>query len=201
MPPGPCDDVGTVVLLEGRSDVAAVRTVAAARGLTERGHGYRLVDMGGVTNVHRCLTAARARPVPVRVVGMCDAGEASVVARALRLDGPDRAAELAGHGFSVCDADLEDELIRACGPDVVMDVLDRLGLGARFATFRNQPAWRGRPLRDQLHRFAGTTSGRKAMFAAALAAELQPGQVPEPLSRLLERIAAAPATGRVRRPG
>src|SRR4051794_2580044 len=198
MLPDRCDPVDTVVLLEGRSDVAAVRTVAAALGLAERTHRSRLVDMGGVTNVRHHLAAARARPVPVRVVGMCDAGEVDVVLLALGLDSP---LELAGHGFSVCDADLEDELIRACGPDVVLDVLDRLGLGARFATFRNQPAWRGRPLRDQLHRFAGTTSGRKAMFAAALAAELQPGQVPEPLSRLLERIAAAPATGRVRRPG
>src|SRR4051812_29747001 len=181
----------TVVLLEGRSDVAAVRTVAAARGLVESADGFRLVDMGGGTNVRRYLAAARSRPVSVRVVGMCDAGEASVVARALQVDGR---AELDRHGFSVCDTDLEDELIRACGPDRVLDVLDRSGLGAGFATFRNQPAWRGRPVREQLHRFAGTTSGRKALLAGALAAELEPDQLPEPLGRLLERIAQVPAT-------
>jgi hypothetical protein len=181
----------TVVLLEGRSDVAAVRAVAAARALAESADGYRLVDMGGVTNVRRYLAAARSRPVTVRVVGMCDAGEASVVARALQVDGP---AELDQYGFSVCDTDLEDELIRACGPDRVLDVLDRLGLGARFATFRNQPAWRGRPLPDQLHRFAGTTSGRKSLLAAALAAALEPERVPAPLDRLVERIAELPAT-------
>jgi hypothetical protein len=196
MPPDRCDPVDTVVLLEGRSDVAAVRTVAAARGLAESAHRYRLVDMGGVTNVHHHLVAARARPGPVRVVGMCDAGEADVVLRALGLGNP---LELAGHGFSVCDADLEDELIRACGPDRVLDVLDRLGLRARFATFCNQLAWRCRPLEHQLHRFAGIASGRKALLAAALAAALEPEQVPAPLCRLLEQIAEAPDTGRVRR--
>jgi hypothetical protein len=196
MPPAAATDVGTVVLLEGRSDVAAVRVVAAARGLAEGAHGYRLVDMGGVTNVQRYLAAARARPVPVRVVGMCDAGEAAVVLRALGLDDP---AELAGHGFSVCDADLEDELIRACGPDRVLDVLDRLSLRARFTTFCNQPAWRGRPLESQLHRFAGIASGRKALLAAALAAALEPDQVPAPLRRVLDRVAAGPS-GPVRLP-
>jgi len=171
--------MSTVVLLEGRSDVAAVRAVATTVGLPT--DAYRLVDMGGVTNVHRYLDTLRDG----QVLGMCDAGEAHVVARALRID----ESELGERGFSVCDADLEDELIRACGPVVVLGVLDRLGLGARFATFRNQPAWRGRPVREQLHRFAGTTSGRKALLAGALAAELEPDQLPEPLVRLLERIA------------
>ncbi|MGY1702155.1 hypothetical protein [Geodermatophilus sp. SYSU D00766] len=197
MLPDRCDTVDTVVLLEGRSDVAAVRTVAAALGLLESAHRYRLVDMGGVTNVHRHLVASRARPVPVRVVGMCDAGEADVVVRALGLDGP---RQLPGHGFSVCDADLEDELIRACGPDRVLDVLERVGLRGRFAAFCNQLTWRGRPVEHQLHRFAGIASGRKALLAAALAAALEPEQVPAPLCRLLERIVEAPDTERVRPP-
>ena len=170
-----------VVLLEGRSDVAAVRVVATTSGLPA--DTYRLVDMGGVTNIRRQLAALGN----AQVLGMCDAGEAFVVARALQVD----EAELAGHGFSVCDADLEDELIRACGPDRVLDVLDRLRLSERFATFRNQPAWRGRPLPEQLHRFVGTTSGRKSLLAAALAAELEADQIPAPLSLLVERMAEA----------
>ena len=174
-----------LVLLEGRSDVAAVRTVATRLGLPV--DGYRLVDMGGITNVRRHLAAAR----DAQVVGMCDAGEAHVVARALRID----EARLAEHGFEVCDADLEDELIRACGPDRVLDVLDRWGLSARFATFCNQPAWRDRAVPDRLHRFAGTTSGRKALLAEALAEALEPDRVPAPLVALLERIAAASGPG------
>jgi len=172
-----------VVLLEGRSDLAALRAVATTVGLPA--DAYRPVDMGGVTNVRRHLASVRGE----HVLGMCDAGEAHVVARALGVD----EAELTEHGFEVCHADLEDELIRACGPDVVLTVLDRLDLAARFATFGNQPAWRGRALPDRLHRFAGTVSGRKSLLAAALAAALEPGQIPAPLSRLLDRIAEGSA--------
>jgi hypothetical protein len=179
---------GTVVLLEGRSDVAAVRALAAASGLSSGAQRYELVDMGGVTNIRRQLAAIGARPVPVRVVGMCDAGEARVVARALGLDGEDDEA-LAARGFSVCHADLEDELIRAMGAERVLGVLQRLGLAARFATFQNQPAWRGRPLPEQLHRFAGIASGRKAVLAGALAGGLAPDEVPAPLRRLVAAMA------------
>jgi hypothetical protein len=179
---------GTVVLLEGRSDVAAVRAVAAACGLSGGVHRYQLVDMGGVTNIRRELAAVGARPLPVRVVGMCDAGEARVVARAFGVDGEDDEA-LAAHGFSVCHADLEDELIRAMGAERVLGVLQRLGLAARFATFQNQPAWRGRPLPEQLHRFAGIASGRKAVLAGALAGGLAPQEVPAPLRRLVAAMA------------
>lgn len=179
------DRAPTVVLLEGRSDVAAVRAVATALGLT--GAGHLLVDMGGVTNVRRHVAAARRRSA--RVLGMCDAGETAVVARALGLeDGADDDA-LEEHGFTVCRADLEEELIRAAGPDRVLALLDRLGLGTRFATLQQQPAWRGRPVEHQLHRFAGVASGRKALLAGALVADLGAHRVPAPLRRLVGWLA------------
>lgn len=199
MSTGCSDHVGTVVLLEGPSDVAAVRAVAAAHGLTPRVHRYELVDMGGVTNIRRRLLAFRTASAPVRVIGMCDAGEAQYFARALQIegDGPHLEADLADRGFYVCDADLEDELIRAVGPDRVLGVLRRLGLGPRLATFQRQPAWRDRPVHEQLHRFAGTTSGRKTLLAGALAEDLAPSEAPSPLRRLV----AAMASGRAVRAG
>jgi hypothetical protein len=186
---GACVPGPAVVLLEGRSDVAAVSAVAATLGGTGAGHDVRLVDMGGVTNVRRHLSALAAGP-PVRVAGLCDAGEAHVVARALGVDAD--AAALAERGFFVCEADLEDELIRAAGPQRVLDVLDRLGLRARFATFQHQQVWRGRLLHAQLHRFAGIASGRKAVFAGALAADLAPDEVPVPLRRLVALVTEDP---------
>ena len=63
-------------------------------------------------------------------------------------------------GFYVCDADLEDELIRALGAAAVERVLDTQGELAPFRTFQQQPAWRGRPTEQQLRRFLGTFSGR-----------------------------------------
>jgi len=137
--------------------------------------------------------------VPVRVIGMCDAGEARFLARALQLngDGPHRETRLAEHGFYVCDTDLEYELIRALGPARVVGVLQQLGLGERLATFQRQPAWRDRPLHEQLHRFAGVASGRKTLLAEALAESLAPQEAPAPLRRLVEAMAdSAPCPAR-----
>ena len=44
---------------------------------------------------------------------------------------------------------------------------------------------------DQLRRFAGSGSGRKARLAQALAGRLEPATVPEPLRRLLAAAADA----------
>jgi hypothetical protein len=42
-------------------------------------------------------------------------------------------------GFYVCEADLEDELIRCLGPQVVEQVLAAHGKLARFALIRSSP--------------------------------------------------------------
>jgi hypothetical protein len=185
------DHAGTVVLLEGPSDVAAVRAVAAANGMTDGVHRYRLIDMGGVTNIRRHLEAIRTASMPVRVMGMCDAGEATFFVRALQAvgDGLYSESELAPHGFHVCEADLEDELIRALGPERVVSALYRLGLRGTLATFQRQPAWRDRPLHEQLHRFAGVASGRKTLLAGAFAEALAPDEAPAPLRRLVAGMA------------
>ncbi len=197
-----------VVLLEGRSDVAAVCALLRQRTPAVTSTRLDLVDMGGVTNVRRHLAALTngsaassghddGRPPPPvrRVLGVCDAGEASFFARALRSVGHPVSSvqDMAALGFHVCDQDLEDELIRALGADRVIDVLADLDLMDRFATFRRQPTWAGRPVTDQLRRFAGTTSGRKALVAGALAASMAPDQVPPPLAALVADIEAAAA--------
>lgn len=186
--------VQVAVLLEGPSDVAAVRSVAAAHGLSEREHGFRLVDMGGATNVRRHLERLRAARPGVRVVGMCDAGEAPFFARALDPEGgPATVGTLGEHGFQVCVADLEDELIRALGTDRVMEVLERLGLAHRLMAFRRQVLWRDRPLHECLHRFAGIASGRKILLAGELAAALEPEEAPPPLRRLVTDLTGVSA--------
>lgn len=182
------------VLLEGPSDVAAVEEVLLARapaGPAEaRGAAYRLIDMGGVTNTDARLREAAALDPPPRVVGLCDAGEARVVVRALQrrgvgLGGPE---DLAAHGFFVCERDLEDELIRALGLEACVALLERLGLGPRFRAFSGQRVWAGRPLADRLHRFAGVAAGRKVRLAQAMARELGPDRVPPPISALVEQL-------------
>ena len=181
----------TTVLLEGVSDVAAVRAVA--RRLDVDLSSVQLVDLGGVTNVRRVLLdIVHARP-DAGFLGRCDAGEVRFVLRALDVAGLGVAheRELPSRGFFVCHADLEEELIRALGTARTVAVIEGLGLGTKLATLQQQPAWQGRPLAEQLHRFCGVASGRKELLAGALAAELKPSEVPVPLRRLVERIARA----------
>jgi hypothetical protein len=196
----------TWVLLEGASDVAAVRALRAVRGVLPDDEPCRLVDMGGATNIRRHLAAAAAtRPRP-RVVGLCDEREAGFVVRALEATAPRRAGaprhggsvdtdtelnttitvdDLPAHGFQVCRGDLEDELLRALGVENAQRVLADVWLADAFIAFARQPAWLGRPAHDQLHRFCGTTSGRKELLAGALAGALDEASWPPPLAALL----------------
>jgi hypothetical protein len=183
---------GCVVLVEGRSDVAALRVLGRRLGLEHP--RVRLVAMDGVTNTSRHLAALSGSGAAV--VGLCDAGEVRFVVGALRRTGHDvlTRADLVPHGFFVCDDDLEDELLRAVGADAAAGVVAGLGEAGRLQTFRTQPAQRERALHAQLHRFAGTTSGRKERFAAALAEAVALDRVPAPLRGVLEVARRAAAT-------
>lgn len=183
----PVLDAATVVLVEGESDRLAVAALARRAGRDLAAEGVAVLAMGGATNVGRHVSALGPGGRELRLAGLCDAAEAPYFRRALARagvgDGP-----LERHGFFVCDADLEDELIRALGLPAAERVVADLGEAGRLATFRNQPAQRGRPGAAQLRRFLGTRSGRKASYAAALVGALPDGAAPPPLARLLAHV-------------
>ena len=91
-------------------------------------------------------------------------------------------------GFYVCDADLEDELIRSLGADSVERVVEAQGDLFSFRVFQKQPAQRGRTREQHLRRFMGTRAGRKALYATLLVDALAPAQVPGPLDAVLEHV-------------
>lgn len=184
----PIHPATSLVLLEGVSDIAAVRALARVEGIDL--DGVELLDLHGVTNIGRTLAVLEREAPDTRILGLCDAPEARVVQRALARAGRRirDVAELPAHGFFVCDADLEDELIRALGPDRALAVIDAAGLGPKFAVLTQQLAWRGRPVTEQLRRFCGVASGRKEYLAGQLAGALSPGEAPEPLRQLLAQI-------------
>jgi hypothetical protein len=122
------------------------------------------------------------RPLGIRLAGLCDAGEERVVRRALERAGLD------GSRFYVCVRDLEDELIRAAGPERVLEVLERHGDLGPFRTFGRQPAWRERPLGAQLRRFLSSSDSRKARYARHLVQAVEPERIPAPLRRLLDSV-------------
>lgn len=179
-----------VILVEGPSDVASLRALAASRGLDEHRHGFELVSMGGVTNIRHHLGRLAADHPRVRTAGLCDGPEEHYVARALRAQGlaVESREDMERLGFFVCDRDLEEEVIRALGPQTAEGMLAELRLLERFRTFQRQPEWRDRPLHEQLRRFAGVASGRKILLAERFAEQLTPANTPRPLAALMHLI-------------
>lgn len=154
----------TVVLVEGISDRMALEALAERRGVD-----VTVVPMGGAHAIRRFLE----RYSGARVVGLCDAGEREVFARA----GVER--------FEVCVADLEDELIRALGPERVRGALAEHDADA-FRTFQRQPQWRERPAHDQLRRFLCSADRRKLRYVPILVgAAADDDCVPAPLDAVL----------------
>jgi hypothetical protein len=180
-----------VVLVEGLSDKRALEALAERRGRNLDAEGVSIVPIGGATNIRRFLDQFGPNGLHVRLAGLCDAAEEGAYRRGL-----DRAglgsdltrADMERLGFYVCEADLEDELIRSLGSAAVERVIEAQGELGLFRTFQKQPEWRGRTTEDQLRRFFGTFRGRKIQSAAALVGALDLARVPRPLDGVLSHI-------------
>lgn len=182
----------TVVLVEGWSDQAAVETLAARTGLDLFAAGVVVLPLGGATNTHPFALRFGATCLGLRRAGLYDQAEERHFLRALRagVGGPVSSRADAEHlGFYACSEDLEDELIRALGPDAVEQVVADEGEMAAFRRFQAQPAQRGREVHAHLRRFIGTRAGRKIRYGALLASALDLGNVPLPLTKLLSHLA------------
>jgi hypothetical protein len=180
-----------IILVEGRSDQIAIETLATLRDRDLAADGVSVVPTGGAQAIGRYLARFGPEGSNTRVAGLCDAGEEAIVRRAVRragLGSPRGRADLEALGFYVCVADLEDELIRALGPDAVEAVLASHGDLGSFRIFQRQPAWRGRSVAAQLHRFMGSADRRKLRYARFLIEALDPSQVPHPLDGVLAHV-------------
>ncbi|MFJ7126133.1 TOPRIM nucleotidyl transferase/hydrolase domain-containing protein [Streptomyces sp. NPDC098101] len=172
----------TAVLLEGPSDFAAVETLAARHGRDLAAEGVCVVPMGGAMNIARYAALLGPPGLGLRLTGLCDEGERGFYDRGLK-----RAGAPPGD-FFVCVADLEDELIRALGPERVEEIIRTEGDLRPWQTFLNQPAQDGRSRQRQLRRFLGTKKGRKIRYGHLLAEALDTGRVPGPLDDLLTSL-------------
>jgi hypothetical protein len=160
----------SVVLVEGISDRLALEALAQRRGLDLAAAGVEIVPMGGAHAIGRYLH----RFPDQRLAALCDAGERCVVLR----------AGFPEHALFVCDADLEDEVIRAAGGHVVEALLADRGDAASFRTFQRQLAWRGQPLEAQLGGFFTSSDRRKFRYLPLLVAAAE--RVPAPLAGVLD---------------
>ena len=183
----------TVVLVEGISDRVAVEALAVRRGRDLVAEGVSIVPIGGAQAIGRVLRELAAERSNVKVAGLCDAGEEGAFRRGLERAGLGADLTRAGMeqlGFYVCDADLEDELIRALGPTSVEHVIDTQGDLGSFRTLQKQDVWRDRRHEEQLRRFMGSGARRKIRYARLLVEALDLGRIPRPLDGLLAHLSA-----------
>lgn len=174
--------VRVAVLVEGASDRAAVCAAARVLGHDLPALGTAVIPMGGAMSVRRFVAMldgdahpARSIPGGPELRGLCDAAERRFFV----------GAGLPDAAIAVCRPDLEGELIDALGIEAVERLLERAGDLRLFRTFQHQPAQRTRPVAAQLHRFFGTTAGRKEQYGSLLTAALPPSRLPEPLRKVL----------------
>lgn len=180
-----------VVLVEGASDVRALEALARRRGRDMAAERVAVVAIGGAHAIGRVLTRLGPQGLALRLAGLCDAGEERHFRRGLERSGfgsvPTR-TDMERLGFSVCVADLEDELIRALGAAAVERVLDAEGDLRAFRTLQKQPAWAGQSTAAQLRRFMGSVSQRKSRYARLLVDALELDRVPRPLELVLAHV-------------
>jgi hypothetical protein len=184
-------DLRAVVLVEGLSDQVAVETLAERRGRDLRTEGISVVPIGGAQAIGSFLEQFGPQGLGVRLAGLCDAGEERDFQRGLERAGLGSdltRAEMESLGFYVCEADLEDELIRALGAEAVEQIADAQGDLGAFRTLQKQPAWRGRPKEEQLRRWLGSGARRKIRYARFLVEALDLTEVPRPLDLVLAHV-------------
>jgi hypothetical protein len=179
-----------VVLVEGISDRVALETLAGRRGRDLDAEGVSVVPIGGAHAIGGYLERLGGRD-EVRLAGLCDAGEERHFRRGLERAGLGSGltrADMERLGFYVCDADLEEELIRTLGAEAVLRVAEAEGDLASFRTLQKQPAWEGRPVEQQLRRWMGSGGRRKIRYVRLLVDALDLEDVPRPLDGVLAHV-------------
>jgi hypothetical protein len=151
-----------VIAVEGTSDRTVLELLAGRLGLPL--DDISIVPIGGAHAIRRFV--ADLGP-DVHVRGLCDEREAHLFRRVL-------------DDVFVCTPDLEGELIRALGPERMLELVDN-----SFRTMQRQPFHRERPLDLQLHRWLRSSSSRYHRYLPVFVEALDLDRVPEPLRTVL----------------
>lgn len=180
-----------IILVEGISDQIALETLAVRQGRDLDADRVVVLPVGGAHGIASFLVRFGPAGKDAGLAGMCDAQEEVVLRRSLGEAGlgattsRDAMQEL---GFFVCVDDLEDELIRAAGTEMLESLFDSQGDLGSFRTLQNQPAWRDAEVMAQMRRFLGSGSRRKLRYARLVVEALDVDSVPSPLVGVLAHV-------------
>jgi hypothetical protein len=178
-------ELRSVVLVEGKSDGAAVQALAQRRGHDLDAEGVSIVAMGGYGNLGRFLERYGPSGLGVRLAGLYDAPEERHFRRGLARAGFGSSltrADLEEFGFYACDANLEDELTRALGRVAMEELLEAQGELSAFRTYQKQPAHREEAIETQLRGFLWN---RKLKYGVLIVDALELDRIPRPLTGVL----------------
>jgi hypothetical protein len=181
------------VLVEGKSDGAAVDALARRLGHDLEAEGVSIVPIGGYGNIDRFLERYGPTGLNLRLAGLYDAPEERHFRRALAQAGFGSGltrADLEALGFYACEVNLEDELTRALGPAALEELIEAQGELNSFRTYQKQLAHREEPLEAQLRGFLWN---RKLKYGVLIIETLELDRVPRPLAAVLDHVLATPS--------
>jgi hypothetical protein len=181
----------TIVLVEGVTDELALTLAAQRSGRDLKAEGVSIIPINGAHAISRFLVRLAAEEPGAKLAGLYDEGEEEVIRAALERAGYgpnlDR-SRLEAFGFFACILDLEDELIRAVSESDLSSLIEVEGDAQPWRTFRNQHAWRGRPVDQQFRRFIRSVSERNSRYIRAIVETIDPSRLPRPLRLLLDYV-------------
>jgi len=178
----------TVILVEGVSDQIALEALADRMQRNLDAEGVSIVPIGGITAVRSFVQLYGPTGFKLRLAGLCDENEERNLLDALEfvgLGGGLTRQDAERLGFFVCVRDLEDELIRALGVDVVEQTIAQHGDLPALRTFQQQPDHSALAIEEQIHRFV---SRKKVEYAPLLVDALTLANVPPPLAAVLAYV-------------
>jgi predicted ATPase len=178
----------SAVLVEGYSDKLALEAVAERLGRNLDNEGISIVSLDGADTFETFLRLLGNDGFRLRLKGLCDENKEKGWRRALKNMGYGDIADRATMeklGFLVAVRDLEDELIRALGSKVVLEVIASEGDEGSWVTFTKQPSQPGGTLEDQLRAFL-QSSDRKVRYTPLLVDKLPNAAIPQKLIEVLD---------------
>jgi hypothetical protein len=174
----------TVILVEGPSDLLAVRVLAANLGIALDAAGVSVLSLEGGDLFPHYLKLLGRDGLQLDLRGLCDSDKTQAWITHLRRAGlgvTDNAS-MAAAGFHACVPDLEGELVAALGDDAVDAVLDADGALRDFQSFAAERADESRTRAEQQVAFIQKD---KVRWAPLVADAVPPAAIPQPIRDLL----------------